>query len=67
MKFQNKIRGIRKAKHKTLADISGSAGISIAYLSDIECGNRHGSPKTISKIADALGVSVEDLSEKEVG
>jgi len=59
--FYNRIREIRKAKHKTLAEVSGEIGISIAYLSDIERGNRHGSEKTLKLIADALGVSVADL------
>jgi len=57
----NRIREIRKAKNLTLADVSGSIGISIAYLSDIENGNRHGSAETLKRIADALGVSVSEL------
>ena len=61
MYFSNRIREIRKAKNLTLADISGSIGISIAYLSDIERGNRHGSNGTLKRIADALGVSVDEL------
>jgi len=59
--YENRIREIRKAKNLTLAEISGSIGISIAYLSDIERGNRHGSEGTLQRIADALGVSVADL------
>ena len=39
--FCNRIREIRKAKNRTLADISSEIGISVAYLSDIERGNRH--------------------------
>lgn len=61
------IRALRKAKGMTLASLSEKVGVSIAYLSDIEKGNRHGSPGTISRIADALGVAVSDLAEKEVG
>ena len=57
----NRIREIRKAKNLTLADISGSIGISVAYLSEIERGSRHGSYGTLKRIADALGVSVSDL------
>ena len=59
--FYNRIREIRKAKNKTLAEISSEIGISVAYLSDIERGNRHGSDRTLKMIADALGVSVSDL------
>ena len=59
--FNNRIREIRKAKKLTLAEISGSIGISVAYLSDIERGNRHGSDRTLRLIAESLGVSVADL------
>ena len=59
--MKNRIREIRKAKNLTLADISSSVGISIAYLCDIERGNRHGSEGTLKRIADALGVSVAEL------
>ena len=59
--FYNRIREIRKSKNKTLAEISSEIGISVAYLSDIERGNRHGSDRTLKMIADALGVSVADL------
>lgn len=59
--FNNRIREIRKEKKRTLAEISGEVGISVAYLSDIERGNRHGSDRTLKMIADALGVSVADL------
>ena len=61
MKSVNRIREIRKSKHKTLADISGSIGISVAYLSEIERGSRHGTEGTLQLIADALGVTVADL------
>ena len=57
----NRIREIRKAKNMTLADISFSSGFSIAYLSEIERGSRHGTEGTFKRIADALGVSVADL------
>ena len=59
--YRNRIRELRQAKNMTLAEISGSAGISIAYLCDIERGNRHGTDGTLQKIAAALGVSVSDL------
>lgn len=57
----NRIREIRKAKKLTLAEISGITGFSIAYLSDIERGNRPGSHGSLERIADALGVTVADL------
>ena len=59
--FVNRIREIRKAQHMTLAEVSGRIGVSIAYLSDIERGNRPGSYGSLQRIADALGVTVADL------
>ena len=59
--YSNRIREIRKSKNLTLAEISSEIGISVAYLSDIERGNRHGSDGTLKRIADALGVAVADL------
>ena len=59
--FHNRIREIRKAKNMTLTTVASFAGISIAFLSDIERGNRHGSSETRKRIADALGVNVSDL------
>lgn len=57
----NRIRELRKAKKLTLLEISREAGISIAYLSDIERGNRHGSDTVLEKIAEVLGVTLKDL------
>jgi transcriptional regulator with XRE-family HTH domain len=59
--FTNRIREIRKAKKLTLADVSERTGVSIAYLSDIERGNRNGSEATRQRIAGVLNVSVDDL------
>lgn len=60
-KHTNRIREIRKSKGMSLSDLSGVVGISIAYLSDIERGNRPGSELIIGQIAKHLGVSVADL------
>lgn len=57
----NRIREIRHSRNMTLADLSGSIGISVAYLSEIERGSRHGTSGTLERIAWALGVSVADL------
>ena len=61
--YINNIREIRKESKMTLSDLSQKVGISIAYLSDIERGNRPGGKSTLSKIADALGVQVADLQK----
>lgn len=64
MDFKNRVRELRKKKGMTLLELAGKAEISGAYLSDIERGNRRGSPATIGRIADALGVSMEELFKK---
>ena len=58
-----KIREARKQRGMTLAVLSGMVGVSIAYLSDIEKGNRHGSAATKEKIAAALGIPVTELED----
>lgn len=63
-KFDNRIREIRKQKKMTLKQIADQVEISIAYLSDIEKGNRRGSSATIGRIAEALGVNPGDLLKK---
>ena len=65
--FRNSIRRIRVEKKMTLAEVSEMVGVSIAYLSDIERGNRHGSETIRQKIADSLGVPVTEFIEKEAG
>lgn len=61
MESGNRIRQIRNSKNKTMKSIADEVGISIAYLSDIEKGNRNGTKDTIQKIADALDVEIEEL------
>lgn len=51
-------RTYRGIKARTLAE---SAGISAAFLSQIERGEREGSLETMRRIATALGVSLDDL------
>ena len=65
-RFSNKIRELRKKKGMTLADLAGKVEISIAFLSDIERGNRRGSSATIGRIAEELGVNPPDLIKRRV-
>lgn len=53
------LRKVRKAKGLTLATVAQKVGVSIAYLSDIERGNRKGSPATIQRINEALNAPNE--------
>lgn len=59
----NRIREIRKEKGIPLIQLARDAGISGAYLCDIERGNRRGKEKTLERIAEALGVSTEEIKE----
>ncbi|HEX9819594.1 MAG TPA: helix-turn-helix transcriptional regulator [Methylomirabilota bacterium] len=52
-------RAHRGLKARALAQ---AAGISPAYLSQIERGEREGSLETLRRIAAALGVSLDDLA-----
>ena len=61
LRTNNRIREIRKRKKMTLCQLAEAAGISIAYLSDSEIGNRRGSADTIERIAAGLGVNPSEL------
>jgi DNA-binding XRE family transcriptional regulator len=55
------LRVWRKHRGMTLAELSGEAGITIGFLSDIERGKRRGSPILFRKLAEALRVSADDI------
>lgn len=52
-------RDLRGLSAKALAE---AAGISPAYLSQIESGQREGTLSTMKSLAEALGVSLDDLA-----
>lgn len=58
------IRRVREAKGLTLRLASDRAGISPAFLSDVELDRRTFSPKTLLPLAKALGLHADDLSKK---
>ena len=55
------VRAWREHKRLTLQALADDAGLSKAYLSQIECGKRAGSAVTLKKIARALKVPVGAL------
>lgn len=59
---ENKVRVWREHRGMTARDLAGRAGISPAYLSQIEIGDRDGSFETIKKIAAALSITIDDLA-----
>ncbi|MGC2776487.1 MAG: helix-turn-helix transcriptional regulator, partial [Bradyrhizobium sp.] len=51
----------RKKRDLTQAALADAAGISQAFLSEIESGQKPGTAATLKKIADALRITVDDL------
>lgn len=60
------IKAFRQRQNMSQADLAEASGISIPFLSQIECANKFPSPAILARIADSLQVSVSDLfAEKE--
>ena len=57
----NPIKVYREYRGMTQADLARRINISAVYLSQIETGNRGGSPKVISALAKALRVDIDDV------
>lgn len=55
------LRAWREHRGMTLQVLADAAGLSRAYISQIEGGKRTGSAATLAKLAQALGVSVVAL------
>lgn len=51
-----------RAEYDRLVALAAAAGISAAYLSQIEGGRREGTLSTMAAIARALGVRLDDLA-----
>ena len=58
---ENPLRVWRKYRGMTLEKLSGSSGVSVTQISDIETRKRYGRPAQFRRLADALNVSVEDI------
>jgi len=56
------VRAWRKYKKLKAVELARQAGISPAYLSEIETGKKDGTFKTMSAIAICLGVTLDDLT-----
>jgi transcriptional regulator with XRE-family HTH domain len=55
--FGSRLRTAREAKGLTLAEISTRTGLSIAYLSAIECGEIDPDSSTLEIVVKAFGVT----------
>jgi transcriptional regulator with XRE-family HTH domain len=56
MTAQDRLRAARKSAGRTLADIASDTGLTVAYLSQLELGQRNGTIETWTKLASSLGV-----------
>jgi DNA-binding XRE family transcriptional regulator len=59
---ESKIKVRREFRNLSARELAEKAGISAAFLSQIESGARDGSFDTIKKIAAALGITVDELA-----
>ena len=55
------VRAFRNHRGLTLRDLSGRAGISLGYLSEIERGRKRGSVAAMTRVADALETTIDAL------
>ena len=61
----NPIRVWREYRELTQQQLSGAAGISKPYLSQIETGKRTGTTEVLSAIANALDLTLDDIIKKD--
>jgi DNA-binding XRE family transcriptional regulator len=59
---ENKVRVWREYRGLTVKALADAAGITPAYLSQIETGVREGAVQTFKKIAAALAVEIDDIA-----
>lgn len=58
---ENPIRVWREHRGLSVKALAEKAGITPAYLSQVETGKRDGTVETLRKLAGALGVTLDDL------
>ena len=59
---ESPVRVWREYRALSLRELAAGAGISAAYLSQIEDGSRNGSLSTIRSLARVLSLNVDDLT-----
>ena len=62
--INNRIREVRLDRGVGLNELARKAGISGAYLHDLEVGNRQGSNVVLQRIANELQTTVDELIQK---
>lgn len=64
MFFYDKLRDLRKLKGFTIRELAERSGVSTAYISQLENGNRGiPSPDVLMKLSEGLNTSYSDLME----
>jgi ribosome-binding protein aMBF1 (putative translation factor) len=58
---ENAIRVWREYRGLSASELAAKAGLSAAYVSELEIGKKTGTVDTLRKIADALGLTLDDL------
>jgi DNA-binding XRE family transcriptional regulator len=59
---ENKIRVWREYRGLTVKALAEAAGVTPAYLSQIETGAREGTIETLKKLSAALRVTIDDIA-----
>lgn len=59
--MNNRIKQIRLQREMMQKDLAQAAGVSSAFMHDLENGHRNAKPDTLRRIAAALGCTVEAL------
>jgi transcriptional regulator with XRE-family HTH domain len=55
------LRAHRERQRRTLRDVSGSARVSLGYLSEVERGQKEASSELLAAICAALGLRISDV------
>jgi transcriptional regulator with XRE-family HTH domain len=55
------LRSRRQTQGRTLREVSGSARVSLGYLSEVERGQKEASSELLAAICDALGVRMSEM------
>jgi transcriptional regulator with XRE-family HTH domain len=58
------LRRIRQAQGRTLQDVADRAGVSMAYLSEVERGRKEASSEMLAAICGALGIDLIELLDE---
>jgi transcriptional regulator with XRE-family HTH domain len=57
----DELRRRRQDQGRTLRDVSGTAAVSLGYLSEVERGQKEASSELLAAICEALDVSLADV------